>query len=149
MAEIRKLRGRIQLRLDADERRALSMIVGHLQPALAQGLRTTPRAYDEMSLQGEYDRWVRPEIERGIEADLSIVRDCLDAGEDVAPLTEAQAFSWVRAMNHLRLAASDVLGIEEEGWGDRDVSAKLGARPEYRMLMVLTYLQEELVAALE
>jgi hypothetical protein len=148
VAEVRKRRGRIQLRLDADERAALAVIVGRLSPKLGEVRRTIPIAYDDPELQAEYDRWVLPEVTRDREADLGVMRDCLSSEEDVTPLTEAQALAWVRALNLLRLAAGGMLGIEEDGWEQR-VDESVRHSPEFRVLLALGLLQEELVAVLE
>ena len=148
MAEVRKRRGRIQLRLDRDERAALLMIVGQLSPKLGTVARTIPVAYEDAELQREYDRWVRPEIERSRGDDLDVIRTSLGAGEDVTPLTEEQALSWVRGLNLLRLTAGGLLGVEDDGWDQRADEALLRS-PEYRVLLALGLLQEELVAVLE
>ncbi|MGP8159812.1 MAG: DUF2017 family protein [Candidatus Dormibacteria bacterium] len=148
MAEVRKRRGRIQLRLDADERAALEMIVGQLAPELGKVRRTIPVAYDDPELQKEYDRWVLPEIERSRGQDLDVIRECLGSGEDVTALNEDQALAWVRGLNLLRLTAGGLLGIEDDGWDQRADDA-LRRSPEFRVLLALGLLQEELVAVLE
>ncbi|MBV8301436.1 MAG: DUF2017 family protein [Candidatus Dormibacteraeota bacterium] len=148
MAQVLRRRGRIQVKLDSRERDALLRILGELQPTLQTNLGRPPRAYDDPQMQAEYDRWVRPDVERGREADVAVVRDSLEAGEDTLPLTEAQALAWLRAFNHLRLAAGGILGIEEDGW-ETTLDERARRRPEYGVLMALGYLQEELVAALE
>lgn len=148
MAEVRKRRGRIQLHLDSDERAAIGRIVDELSPHLGRVARTAPVAYHDPKLEAEYDRWVRPDLERNREADLDVIRDCIGSGEDVTPLTEAQALAWARGLNHLRLAAGGLLGIEEDGWDQRADDAQRRS-PEYRVLLALGLLQEELVAALE
>ena len=148
MASVRKRRGRIQVRFDAAERAALLDIIGRLRVHIDRALATTQRAYEDDTMQGEYDRWVRPEIERGYEADLDVVRDALDAGEELLVLTEAQVYAWLRAFNQLRLAAGSLLGIAGDGW-ETSASPELRAKPEFGMLIALGYLQEELVAALE
>jgi hypothetical protein len=147
MAQVLRRRGRIQVKLDAKERDALLGIIDGLTPQVA-GLDARTRAYDEPELQQEYDRWVRPELERGRDADVSVVRDSLSAGENTLPLTEAQALAWLRAFNHLRLAAGAVLGVDSDGWEER-ADAAMKRRPEYGVLLALGYLQEELVAALQ
>ena len=148
MAQVLRRRGRIQVKLDARERDALLRILDELQPTLQTNLARPPRAYDDPQMQAEYDRWVRPEVERGREADVAVVRDSLEAGEDTLPLTEAQALAWLRAFNHLRVAAGGILGIEQDGW-ETTLDTRTQRRPEYGVLMALGYLQEELVAALE
>jgi hypothetical protein len=148
MAQVLRRRGRIQVRVDKRERAALIGILDSLGPRLAAPLASAPRAYDESDLQAEYDRWVRPDIDKGREVDITMVRDALSAGEDTLPLTEAQALAWLRAFNHLRVAAGEILGIEADGWEETATDATR-QKPEYGVLIALGYLQEELVAALE
>lgn len=148
MAQVLRRRGRIQVKLDAREREALLSIVDGIAAQAGATLAAGQRAYDEPQLQAEYDRWVRPDVERSREADLTVVRDSLGAGENTLPLTEAQALAWLRAFNHLRVTAGGILGIEADGW-EEGVDAATKARPEYGVLLALGYLQEELIAALE
>ncbi len=148
MAEVRRRRGRIQLRLNASERAAVSAIVEELVPHLGSAPRTHPAAYDNPQLEDEYERWVRPAVDAGREADLDVIRDCIGSGEDVTPLTEAQALAWARGLNHLRLAAGGLLGIEADGW-ETQADPAFRRSQEFRVLMALGLLQEELIAALE
>ncbi len=148
MAQVLRRRGRIQVKLDAREREALTAIVDRLAPQMGTVLATSPRAYVEPALQAEYERWVRPEVERGREADVAVVRDSLAAGENTLPLTEAQALSWLRAFNHLRIAAAGIIGVDADGWEER-ATAEMRGQPEFGILLALGYLQEELVAALD
>ena len=148
MAEIHRRRGRIRLHLDAAERQAIGSVIDRLSPLLGQVPRTRPVAYAEPGMQREYERWVRPDVERGRDADLAVIRDCVAAGEDLSPLTEAQALAWVRGLNHLRLVAGGLLGIEEDGWYAQASKAEQRTA-EYGILMALGMLQEEMVAALE
>lgn len=123
-------------------------MLGRMEPHLATVREATARAYDEPEPQAEYARWVIPALERECDADLSVVREALSSGEDTLPLTEAQALCWLRALNHLRLAAGRLLGVEDDQWmeaaGDRERSTY-----EWGVLMALGYIQEELIAALE
>ncbi len=148
MAQVLRRRGRIQVKVDKREREALIGIIDSLSPRLAAPLASAPRAYDDAKLQAEYDRWVRPDIEKGREVDLTMVREALSGGEDTLPLTEAQTLVWLRAFNHLRVAAGEILGIEADGW-EETATDTVKQQPEYGVLMALGYLQEELVAALE
>lgn len=148
MAQVLRRRGRIQVRLDSREREALLGILTQLTPRLAEVRDVTARAYDEADLQGEYTRWVRPEADADCQADLSVVRDSLEAGEDTLPLTEAQALCWLRALNYLRLAAGRVLGVTDDAWMDA-ADDKMRKKFEFGVLMALAYIQEELIAALE
>jgi hypothetical protein len=148
VASVLKRRGRIQVRVDERERTALLEILEGLQAHISRALATTPRAYEDETKQAEYDRWVRPEIERGYEADFDVIRDALGAGEELLVLTEAQVYAWLRGFNQLRLAAASLLGITEDGWESK-ANDELRKRPEFGMLMALGWLQEELLAALE
>ncbi len=148
MASVLKRRGRIQVRLDEAERIAILGIIERLQVHISRALATTPRAYQDATKQAEYDRWVRPEIERGYQADLDVIRDALGAGDELLVLTEAQVHAWLRGFNQLRLAAGSLLGITEDGW-ETAATDELRAKPEFGMLMALGWLQEELLVALE
>ena len=145
MAQVQKRRGRIQVKLDAREREVLISTLARLQPHTREN---SQAAYDETELQTEYARWVGPELERERDEDIGLVRNGLEAGEDTLPLTEPQALAWLRAFNHLRLAAGRILGVDSDGWDER-ADPLMRATPEFGELMVLAYLQEELVAALE
>lgn len=48
-----------------------------------------PRAYEDDSMQAEYDRWVRPEIERRYVAELDVIRDALSADDELLVLTNS------------------------------------------------------------
>ena len=148
MASVLKRRGRVQVRLDEEERAALLASLERLEAHISRALATTPRAYDDETKQAEYDRWVRPEIERGYEADLDVIRDALSAGDELLVLTEAQVYAWLRGFNQLRLAAGSLLGITEDGW-EAEATDAVRKSPDFGMLMVLGWIQEELVAALE
>lgn len=145
MAQVQRRRGRIQVKLDARERAALVSTVDQLTPHTRDN---SQAAYDEADFEGEYSRWVVPELTREREEDIAQVRHGLEAGEDTLPLTEAQALAWLRAFNHLRLAAGRILGVDSDGWEER-VDPSMRATPEYGILLALAYLQEELVVALE
>jgi hypothetical protein len=105
-------------------------------------------AYEDAELQAEYDRWVRPEVERGRGEDLDAIRACLASGEDVTSLSDDQALAWVRGLNLLRLTAGGLLGVEEDGWEQR-AAESVRRSTEFRVLLALGLLQEELVAVLE
>lgn len=148
MAQVFNRRGRIQLRLDLHEREALLAVVEQLTPLVGTALATTPRAYEDDEHQAEFDRWVRPDVERSRDADLVSMREALASGEDTIILTEPHAYEWLRAINHLRLAAGAALGIDSPDW-DARASIERRDSVELRMLTLLSWLQEEFVAALE
>jgi Domain of unknown function (DUF2017) len=148
LASVRRHRGRVEVRLDAGERAALVGIVDSLRPRLGADARTAPRAYDEPELEEEYTRLMRPEVEAARDADIDLLRDSLRAEGDRRELDESQALSWARALNHLRLAAGGLLGIEEDGWDDAADPALLETA-EFTMLMALGWMQERIVQSLE
>jgi len=148
VASIRRHRGRVEVRLDGEERAALLEIIEHLAPLLGTLPRTTPRAYDDDELEEEYGRFMRPEVEAARDADIESMRESLRGGGDKRELDESQVLSWTRALNHLRLAAGGLLGVEEDGW-DEEVDDSVLGRPEFTMLMALGWIQERMVAALD
>ena len=148
MAAIRRHRGRVEVRLDGEERAALLEIIEHLAPLLGTIPRTSPRAYDDDQMEEEYGRLMRPEVEAARDADIEAMGESLRSGGDRRELDESQALSWTRALNHLRLAAGGVLGVEEDGWDD-EVDDNVLRRAEFTMLMALGWIQERLVAAMD
>jgi Domain of unknown function (DUF2017) len=148
LAQVLRRRGRIQLRLNQEERDALAHIVSSLRPLVANTPAATPRAYDDPESQADYSKWVHADLERGRESDIDTVAQGLAAGEDTLVLTEEQAFGWLRALTHLRMAAGNELGINSDGW-ESEVPQQTQGRMEFRMLTALGWIQEELIAALE
>jgi hypothetical protein len=136
------------VRLDAEERAGLLSIVDTLSPHFGQVARTTPRAYDDPAMEEEYARLMRPEVEASRDADVEAMRASLRRGADRFELDDSQALSWTRALNHLRLAAGGLLGIEEDGWDDAADDSVVEST-EFTMLMALGWMQEHIVAALE
>lgn len=136
------------MRLDADERAALLSIVDILRPRLGADARTIPRAYDEPELEEEYARLMRPEVEASRDADIELVRESLRGEGDRRELDDSQALCWARALNHLRLAAGGLLGIEEDGW-DEVADPALLETAEFTMMMALGWMQERIVQSLE
>lgn len=148
VAEIKKRGSRIQLYLDGDERAALHDVMQRLDQHVQLLPSKIAHAYEDEQLQAEFDDFVTPQVASEMNADLDVIRDCLESGEDVTTLTDAQALCWLRGLNHLRLAAGDALGIHEDGW-EQTVSKQQQRSAEFRILVALGYIQEELVAVLE
>jgi hypothetical protein len=148
VASIRRRRGRVEVKLDEDERRVLLGIVDSLTEVLGTVPRTSPRAFDDPKLEAEYQRWIAPELADARGADIDTVRRALGSDEEHCELDDAQALAWVRALNHLRLAAGGLLGIEDDGWEEAVPTGEHG-RDEYRMLSALGWVQEALVDALD
>jgi hypothetical protein len=134
--------------LDDMERSALLSIVDTLSPHLGHVARTAPRAYDDPDLEDEYARLMRPEVEASRDADVDLLRESLRTGGERRELDDSQALSWARALNHLRLVAGALLGIEEDGWDDA-VDQSLLDSTEFTMLMALGWMQEHIVQSLE
>jgi hypothetical protein len=80
-------------------------------------------------------------------ADIDAVRAALGGSDDRFRLSEEEALTWVRALNHLRLVAGARLGIDDDGWEERSDPSML-EREEYAMLVTLGWVQENVVAAL-
>jgi hypothetical protein len=148
LASIRRHRGRVEVRLDAGECAALLDIIDTLSPHFGLVPRTTPRAYDDRKLEEEYSRLMRPEVEASRDADVAAMRESLSSQGERRDLDESQALSWARALNHLRLVAGGLLGVEEDGWDDQADNALL-QRNEFTMLMALGWMQERIVQSLE
>lgn len=147
MAQLKRRRGRIQIRLDNHERDALLSVVSHLREHAAASPAAGQRAYQDDDKQAEYDLWVKPELENNRESDIDTIRDDLMSGEDHILLTDLQAYSWLRGLNHLRLAAATLVGADQDGWEER-ATEQDRERAEFRMFLLLSYVQEELVVTL-
>ena len=119
-----------------------------LSPHLGHVPRTVPRAYDDPDLEDEYARLMRPEVEASRDADIETMAESLRGQGDRRDLDDSQALSWTRALNHLRLAAGGLLGIEEDGWDDAADDSVLQSN-EFTMLLALGWMQERIVQALE
>jgi Domain of unknown function (DUF2017) len=147
MAWVRRRLNRVELRLDRREREILLRVVDELRPGLGDDPRTRLRAYDDPHLDEEYQRYSRPEVEHVRAADIDAVRAALSGSDDRFRLSEEEALTWVRALNHLRLVAGARLGIDDDGWEERSDASML-EREEYAMLVTLGWVQENVVAAL-
>jgi hypothetical protein len=147
VAEIARLPDGTELRLDGRERELLLDIVDRLSAQLGTVPRSSPRAYEDAELEAEYRRLAQPDFESTRLADIELVRSGLAAGRDELILQEDETLAWIRALNHLRLVAGGLIGIEADGWESAADETTL-ARPEYDMLIALGWLQEGLVSAL-
>ena len=139
MAWVRRRLNRVELRLDRREREILLRIVDELRPGLGDDPRTRLHAYDDPKLDEDYQRYSRPEVEH--------VRAALGGTDDRFRLSEEEALTWVRALNHLRLVAGARLGIDDDGWEERGDGSVLESE-EYAMLVTLGWVQENVIAAL-
>jgi hypothetical protein len=148
VAAVRRHHGRVEVRLDVEERAGLLSIIETLSPHLGTAARTAPRAYDDPDLEDDYARLMRPEVEASRDADIEAVRDSLRGEGERRELDDAQALSWARALNHLRLVAGALLGIEADGWDD-EIDPSLVESTEFTMLMALGWMQERIVQSLD
>ncbi len=146
MAEIRGHGGLVEVLVDQRERRALLEIVDRVRPMLAESNWAFPRAYEQEDLEREFQRLAGADLVKSREADLDTLRCCLDSRASIE-LTEEQTWSWLRALNVLRLALAERLGLDKDGWEDR-FSPRQHRRPPLATLHLLSWLQEELVEAL-
>jgi hypothetical protein len=145
MAEIGRKRDRVVVKLDDGERRTLLLIVDQLAPRVGAVARTKPHAYEDLSMEAEYRRFTLPEVERTRSADIAAVRAALAETRDRWELDDPQALAWARALNHLRLVAGGLAGVDDDGWEQRAP----GEAVELEMLHDLTWVQDAIVAALE
>jgi hypothetical protein len=147
LAQIRRSGELIEVRVDRREREALTKILERLEPMVADSRWAIPRAYDDDGLEEEFRRLVGADLVQSRSADLAAVRSTL-AGDVPVLLDPEQTWSWLRALNVLRLALAERLGIEQDGW-EEGYTTKEHRRPPLATLHLLSWLQEELVEALE
>lgn len=148
MAHITRQAGRVTIVLDAQERTALLGVTTALQNVIGSGAVPVSRGYDDPDLEVEYHKWVRPDVETSRNNDVQTIAETLGREAAEYALSESDALAWARGLTHLRLAAAVSLGIAEDGW-EQGLSLTQQERPEYGWLLALSYIQEELVAALE
>lgn len=146
MAEIRREGDQTVFRIDPKERQALLDIVERIEPMLQLSALAAPRAYQDQGLDEEYRRLNGEDLQRARRADLETLREGL-AGELPVRLGVPETWGWVRALNFLRLALAEQLGITEDGWEDR-YSPRQHRRPPLATLHLLSWVQEELLEAL-
>ena len=147
MAQISRCGELIEVLVDRREREALTKILERLEPMVADSRWASPRAYQDDTLEEEFRRLVGSDLELSRSADLEAVKSTLSG--DVPVLLDSElTWSWLRALNVLRLALAERLGIEEDGWEDR-YTTKEHRRPPLATLHLLSWLQEELVDALD
>lgn len=129
------------------ERRTLVQIVDRLEPLVGECHWARPHAYEDAEAEAEYQRLVGAELEGGRAADLAQVRGLLASDEPIV-LDSEDAVAWLRALNLLRLALAERLGIERDGWEDQ-YTAQQHRRSPLATLHLLSWVQEELVLAIE
>ena len=128
------------------ERQALVKILERLEPMLEDSRWANSRAYEDDAQDEEFQRLVGSDLEAARAADLASVRAALGADLPIR-LDPEQTWSWLRALNFLRLALAERLGIEADGW-EEQYSPREHRRPPLATLHLLSWVQEELVEAL-
>jgi len=146
LAEIGRSGELIEVRVGRRERQALAQILERLEPMLEDSRWTKSRAYEDDAEEEEFQRLVGSDLEQARAGDMAAVRSALDADRPIR-LDVEETWRWLRALNFLRLALAERLGIEEDGWEDR-YSPREHRRPPLATLHLLSWVQEELVEAL-
>ena len=112
-------------------------------PALA---RLFPDAYDlDDEAADDFRRYTEQDLRAAKGAHLTVLADTVEASGDKTVLTEAQATSWMVALNDIRLVIGTRLHLddEDEPEFEDEYVEQLGAVYQW-----LTWLQESLVGAL-
>jgi hypothetical protein len=179
MASIKRRGGRIRVQLRPEERMVLSgfarevaellggetpsdadplaAMVGMTAPADGGAaerptdpalLRLLPDAYDDPRGAAEFRRLTDDELRRGKVSSLTELAEAIDGAEELE-LDDAQADSWVQALNDIRLVLGVRLGVDDDSGRWR----RALSRDDERMPLVAAYdwltgLQEMLLASL-
>lgn len=143
-------RGGVRLRLPREERALLRALPAQLRSLLDEAPddpsleRLFPPAYDDAESESEYRRLMGDELLDGRRRALRTLEETLDEDR----LTGEQAQAWLTALNDLRLVLGTRLDVTEdallEGLRPGDPRA-----PELALYAYLSWLQEQLVEALE
>ncbi len=134
------------LRVSRGERRALLQILGRLEPLVEHSRWARPRAYQEEEEEEEFQRLVGTDLADSRAADLAKVREALESEQRIL-LSADGAIAWLRALNLLRLALAERLGITADGW-EEQYTLQEHRRPPLATLHLLSWVQEGLVEAL-
>ncbi|MGH7698004.1 MAG: DUF2017 family protein [Candidatus Dormibacteria bacterium] len=146
MAQICRQGEQVQLRVSRSERRTLVQIVDRLEPLVEHCHWARPHAYQDPEAEAEYQRLVGAELAGSRAADLARVRGLLQSDQPIL-LSSDDAVAWLRALNLLRLALAERLGIRTDGW-EEQFSSQQHRRSPLATLHLLSWVQEELVLAL-
>lgn len=146
MAQINRQGELVHLRVGRSERRALLQILDRLEPLVEHSNWAKPRAYHDQEQEQEFQRLVGIDLAQSRAADLALVRQALESHERIL-LTSEGAMAWMRALNLLRLALAERLGISADGWEEK-FTLQEHRRPPLATLHLLSWVQEGLVEAL-
>jgi hypothetical protein len=145
---------RVQLRLPATERAVLSSLLPQLLAVVngeegAEHLRDRlfPAAYDDPTLEHEFQGLIGDELVEQRRAALDDVVESLDAGRSrgrtwIVDLDGDVAQSWLAVLQDLRLVLAQAVGIRTEDDWNRDPET---AQPAEIVLWHIGALQEELL----
>jgi len=146
VAQINRQGELVYLRVSRGERRALLQILERLEPLVEHCHWAKPRAYQAEEDEREYQRLVGTDLADARAADLAQVRVALESDERIL-LSSDGAMAWMRALNLLRLALAERLGIAADGWEEK-YTLQEHRKPPLATLHLLSWVQEGLVEAL-
>ena len=136
--------GDVLVRLSPEERSLLLGLVGELRAQLEGESRDPtlrrlfPPAYDDEEDERAYRELAGDELLSGRRQPLELLATTARSDR----LSAAEADAWLRALNDLRLVLGTRLDVQEDMPIDRPKS------PEHALYIYLSWLQEQLVAAL-
>ena len=141
--------GRIGLRLPPHERALLREVALSIRTRLADEddpalRRLFPPAYDEPDREREYRDLTRSQLVSGREQALDVLESTVDRNS----LSPEEGDAWLRALNDARLVLGTALDVDEELDWDTIDSGNPRA-PEYAMYAYLSWIQEQLVDAMD
>lgn len=146
MAQINRQGDLVYVRVSRGERKALMQIVERLEPLIDDSQWARPRAYQDEPDEQEFQRLVGTDLAEARAADLAQVRDALQSDDRIL-LSADSAMAWLRALNLLRLALAERVGISADGW-EEQYTMQEHRRPPLATLHLLSWVQEGLVEAL-
>ena len=143
-------RGEVRLRLPRTERAVLRSLPAELRSLLADEPedptleRLFPPAYEDAEDESEYRKLMHDELLDGRRQALAVVEETVEHDR----LSAEQAQAWLTALNDLRLVLGTRLGVTEEMFLEA-VDPRDPRAPEMALYVYLSWLQEQLVEALE
>lgn len=146
MAQINRQGEQVYVRVSRGERKALLQILERLEPLIDDSQWARPRAYQEEEEEREFQRLVGTDLAESRAADLAQVREALESDQRIL-LSADSAMAWLRALNLVRLALAERIGISADGW-EEQYTMQEHRRPPLATLHLLSWVQEGLVEAL-
>jgi hypothetical protein len=146
LAQINRQGEQVYVRVSRGERKALLQILERLEPLIDDSQWARPRAYQEEEEEREFQRLVGTDLAESRAADLAQVREALNSDQRIL-LTSDSAMAWLRALNLVRLALAERIGITADGW-EEQYTVQEHRRPPLATLHLLSWVQEGLVEAL-